>query len=65
VVRKIETHQDSAVDLLQGTGLGGIGKDTVKELVNAFSQLPGMNLPEIETEIRGPVLEIIPIAVFV
>lgn len=65
VVRKIETRQDSAVDLLQGTGLGGIGKDTVKELVNAFSQLPGMNLPEIETEIRGPVLEIIPIAVFV
>ncbi len=65
VVRKIEKDQDGTVDLLLGTGLGGIGKDTLGKLVSAFSQVPGMNLPEIETEIRGPVLEIIPIAVFV
>jgi hypothetical protein len=65
VVRKIEADSDEFVDLLLGTGLGGIGREVLEELVNALAQAPGMNLPEIETQIAGPALEIVPIAIFV
>jgi len=65
VVRKIEEDSSDTVDLLLGTGLGGIGKSTLQELFGAFAQMPGMNLPEIETEIAGPALEVVPIAIYV
>ena len=65
VVRKIEKETDESIDLLRGTGLGGIGKETLDELWGAFNQLEGMNLPEIKSEILGPALEVVPIAIFV
>jgi len=65
VVRKIERDSTDSVDLLVGTGLGGIGKDTLQGLVGSFGQMPGMNLPEVVTEINGPALEIVPIAIYV
>lgn len=65
VVRKIEEDSEETIDLLRGTGLGGIGKDKLDTLLVAFNQLEGMNLPEVKTEVRGPSLEIVPIAVFV
>jgi hypothetical protein len=65
VVRKLEADSGESVDLLLGTGMGGIGKEALEELVKSFAQLPGMDLPEIVTEIAGPALEIVPIAIFV
>jgi hypothetical protein len=65
VVRKIEEDSEETIDLLRGTGLGGIGKDTLDTLLVSFNQLEGMNLPEVKTEVRGPALEIVPIAIFV
>ncbi|MEP7337470.1 MAG: hypothetical protein ABI977_06975 [Acidobacteriota bacterium] len=65
VVRKIEKNSGETIDLLIGTGFGGIGKETLEQLVGAFSQLPGLSLPNIQTEVSGPALEIVPIAVFV
>jgi hypothetical protein len=65
-VRKIEKESEESIDLLRGTGLGGIDKDTLQELLwGAFSQMEKMNLPEMKTEIEGPALEVVPIAVFV
>ena len=65
VARKIERESDEAIDLLLGTGLGGVGEETLEELINAFDQMPGMNLPEINTKITGPALEVVPIAIYV
>ena len=65
VVRKIEKETNESIDLLRGTGLGGMGKDILDELWNAFNQIEGMNLPKIESEIFGPALEVVPIAIFV
>lgn len=65
VVRKIEKDSEETIDLLRGTGLGGIGKETLDTLLAPFNQLEGMNLPEVKTEVRGPALEIVPIAIFV
>ena len=64
-MRKVEKESGEYIDLLTGTGLGGISKDTIGQFVDAFAQMPGTNMPEIETEINGPALEIVPIAVFV
>jgi hypothetical protein len=65
VVRKVEPNSNDSIDLLSGTGLGGIGKDTLANLFLVFSQIEGMSLPEIETDISGPALEIVPIAIYV
>jgi hypothetical protein len=65
VVRKLDQDSNETIDLLTGTGLGGIGRDTLDNLLAAFNTMPGMNLPEIQTEIEGPALEIVPIAVYV
>jgi len=65
VVRKIEGGPEEAIDLLRGTGLGGIGKETLDELWNAFNQMEEMNLPQVKSEIGGPALEVVPIAIFI
>ena len=65
VVRKIEKEADESIDLLRGSGLSGIGKDALDELWRTFNQIEGMDLPEIKSEINGPALEVVPIAIFV
>lgn len=65
VVRKIEGGSGQAIDLLRGTGLGGIRKETLDDLWNAFNQMEGMNLPQVKAEIGGPALEVVPIAIFI
>lgn len=65
VVRKIEEDSDESIDLLRGTGLGGIGREMLDSLFLAFNQIEDMNLPEVKPDVFGPALEIVPIAVFV
>lgn len=65
VVRKIEEGTEEAIDLLRGTGLGGIGRETLEDLWSAFNQMEGMNLPEVSSEVSGPALEVVPIAIFI
>ena len=65
VVRKIEEDAEEAIDLLRGTGLGGIGRETLDKLWNSFNQMEGMNLPEVRSEVSGPALEVVPIAIFI
>jgi hypothetical protein len=64
VVRKIAESEENAIHLLRGTGLGGIGKQALEQMA-AMMQIQGMNLPKIETEIKGPALEVVPMAIFV
>lgn len=65
VVRKLEVNSEESIDLLSGTALGGVGEEMMNNLVSGFSDVPGMNLPRVDTRITGPALEIIPIAIFV
>ncbi|MBC7078813.1 MAG: hypothetical protein H5T92_11005, partial [Synergistales bacterium] len=63
VVRKIDSEK--TIDLLRGTGLGGVGRETLKQLWNAFNQMEQMNIPQLKSEISGPALEVVPIAIFI
>jgi hypothetical protein len=65
VVRKVLAGEKNAIDLLRGTGMGGMGKQVLDPIVTSLSQMEGMNLPSVETAIDGPALEIVPIAIFV
>lgn len=65
VVRKIDETSGESIELLHGTALGGIGKVQFNQLFGTFNQLEGMNLPEIKSGIKGPALEVVPIAVYV
>jgi hypothetical protein len=65
VVRNIH-EGDEAIDLLRGTGLGGITDKLLEQILAAFrqSEEAGIKLPVIETKIRAPVMEVIPIAIY-
>lgn len=65
VVRKIEQGSDKTIDLLRGTALGGIGKESLEQLWNALNQINQIDLPQVKSEIDGPSLEVVPIAVYV
>jgi hypothetical protein len=65
VVRKVEPEEGQPISLLTGTVLGSLGDSIVHKIVDALRSMPDMNLPDIRTEIDGPALEIVPIAVYV
>jgi len=65
IVRKIEQNSKDTIDLLRGTALGGVGREHLEQLWNAFNQMEQMNLPRVKPEISGPALEVVPIAIFI
>lgn len=64
VVRKIEQGSDETIDLLRGTALEGVGKEFLGQLSNTLNQMQ-MNLPQVISEVCGPALEAVPIAVYI
>ena len=66
VVRKLDHNSEEKVKLLQGSGLGSFGKNTLDTFIQAFSSMgEELQFPEIQVEIAGPALEIVPIAIYV
>ncbi len=64
VVRKADTGE--TIDLLRGTVLGGISKELLEQLWSSINSQRGpINLPAVKSEINGPALEVVPIAIFV
>jgi hypothetical protein len=59
--------EGEAVDLLRGTTFGGLSDTIVTQMLDAFGEAKagGLNLPEVETKIRAPALQVVPIAVYV
>ena len=65
VVRKINSEDDSPIDLLMGYALRGFNEEILDQFLSIFSDTPELNLPEIRTKIPAPALEIVPIAIYV
>lgn len=65
VVRKIESSSDEGIDLLRGTGLGGVGEEMLDKILSGFNQMESMNLPQVSSNVPGPALEVVPIAIYV
>lgn len=64
VIRKINNN-DEPINLLIGTGLGSFEKEIIDDFVVSLNQIPKINIPEIQTHIYGPALEIVPIAIYI
>lgn len=66
VVRKLTTPEEY-IDLLRGTALGSLSEDILAELLQAFEQAEseGLRLPEVETRVSGPALQVVPIGIYV
>jgi hypothetical protein len=65
VVRKLDSDSPERIELLRGTGLGGFSKSVIDSIIAGLGSAEGMNLPEVQVDIAGPALEMVPIAVFV
>jgi hypothetical protein len=66
VVRIIKTDSDTPINLLRKTSFGLLDSKILNQFKNAFEgvEKAGMKIPELITEIRGPALVVIPIAMF-
>ena len=67
VTQKFVTEEDGIINLLSGTSFGSLSEDIISQFIDAFQQMndSGMNLPEVHTSISAPVLQILPVAVYV
>ncbi len=68
VVRVVMPDSGESINLLRKTTLGRFGRKTLDQLSEGFdnSELEeaGINFPKLITEIEGPALQVIPIAIF-
>lgn len=67
VVRNLADPAEPGIDLLQGTGMGGMGEEILEELLSGFRAAAsvGLNLPDIATTVDAPALQVVPIGVYV
>jgi len=67
MVRNLADPDAPGIDLLQGTGMGGMGEEILEELLSAFraAASEGFKLPEIATTVDAPALQVVPIGVYV
>ena len=66
VIRVIDS-EDDAISLIRKTAMSAMPKKIMKEAFSGFSALStdqGFNIPDLELEIRGPVIQVLPIAIF-
>jgi len=66
VVRAVMPNSGETIDLLRKTSFGRFQGKIFDELANAFvgAEEVGIKFPELITEIEGPALQVIPIAIF-
>jgi hypothetical protein len=66
ITRIIKTKNDGDVNLLRKTSLSKLNQDMIDQMFSGFAQLEefGIQNQLIETKIEGPVIQLIPIAIF-
>jgi len=67
VVRVVQPDSGETINLLRKTSFGRFPRKIFDELANAFVEVEeiGIKFPELITEIEGPTLQVIPIAIFI
>jgi hypothetical protein len=67
VSKVIKSNEDPGINLLRKTSLASVQKKLLDQLFASLEEVKnaGFDFPNIETEIKGPAMQIIPIAIFV
>jgi hypothetical protein len=64
VVRIIDKADDRSISLLRKTALSIMPEKTLKDVFSNLSNIKDFQIPKLEWEIKGPVIQMIPIAIF-
>ena len=67
VIRVIDKDKDDSISLIRKTSLSMMPEHIFDNMISTFDQLSaqkGFKIPEMEWEIKGPVMQIIPVAIF-
>lgn len=66
VTRVIAESSDEAINLLRKTSFGRFQQQILSQLTQGFGGAKdvGLNFPEMETTVHGPVMQVVPIAIF-
>jgi len=66
VTRVLPEESEASINLLRKTSLGVVQGTVLDQMLGAFSNMQdnGITVPEVVTEVKGPALQIIPIAIF-
>lgn len=67
VTRAIARGESETINLLRNTSLGKVQRELMEQFTSALSGMKqyGINMPDMSTEIEPPVLQVLPIAIFV
>ena len=67
IVRTIPKESDASINLLRNTPLGKLSGSVIAQLANGLAAATeaGLNFPKFELELSGPVIQVIPIAIFI
>ena len=63
-VVQVVRRGEGSIDLLRGTSLGLVSKRIVQELIDGLSATEELRISPIHTEVEGPALQVIPIAIY-
>lgn len=66
VTRVLPEGSDASINLLRKTSLGVVQGTILDKMLDAFSNMQesGITVPKVVTEVKGPAVQIIPIAIF-
>ena len=67
VVRHIPKGSNESINLLRGTSLAHAPDEVVEQFKSAFLglQVSGMKMPELQTKLESPALQVVPIAIYI
>lgn len=67
VTKLISSTSDDTINLLEKTTFRSLGEEFIKKFTDIFSELPDeiMAIPEVRTKIKGPAIQVLPIAIFI
>jgi len=66
VTRVLPTGSSASINLLRKTSLGIVKSPVLDQMSAAFSKMQdtGITVPEVVTEVKGPAIQVIPLAIF-
>lgn len=64
IVRVIDKEDERSISLLRKTALSMMPQETLRELFEGLSEIEEFQIPDLEWNIKGPIVQIIPIAIF-
>ncbi|EJQ28999.1 hypothetical protein IEC_05829 [Bacillus toyonensis] len=67
VIKSLDESSKESINLLRGTSLGLLPNQIKQELIQQFNPIQTMNLqlPKLTFEVKGPALQIVPIAIYI